>query len=72
MNEESCNEFRKVVALFGDTDSFTSPFSIHTLVKLGEVFNKKPGDYYDISLVLHLMRYRGTISFGFCKNKPFL
>ncbi|XP_049781963.1 cysteine protease ATG4C isoform X1 [Schistocerca cancellata] len=47
---------RKIIKWFGDTPSQMSPLSIHTLVSLGEVSGKKPGDWYGPGSVAHLLK----------------
>lgn len=51
------NMHRKIIRWFGDSSSKSSPFSIHTLVTLGQEAGKKPGDWYGPSSVSHLLRY---------------
>lgn len=50
------NMHRKIIRWFGDNSSKNSPFSIHTLVTLGQDTGKKPGDWYGPSSVSHLMK----------------
>uniref|UniRef100_A0A6B2EHG3 Cysteine protease n=1 Tax=Phlebotomus kandelakii TaxID=1109342 RepID=A0A6B2EHG3_9DIPT len=50
------NLHRKIVKWFGDISSRNSPFSIHTLVTLGQESGKKPGDWYAPGAVAHLLR----------------
>lgn len=56
------NMHRKIIRWFGDSSSKNSPFSIHTLVNLGEETGKKAGDWYGPSSVSHLLRF----VFGLC------
>lgn len=48
---------KKIIKWFGDSSSKSSPFSIHTLVSLGEKMGKKPGDWYGPASVSYLLRY---------------
>ncbi|XP_037029682.1 cysteine protease ATG4D [Bradysia coprophila] len=50
------NMHRKIIRWFGDSSSKNSPFSIHTLVNLGEESGKRAGDWYGPSSVSHLLR----------------
>lgn len=50
------NMHRKIIRWFGDSSSKNNPFSIHTLVNLGQESGKKPGDWYGPSSVSHLLR----------------
>lgn len=50
------NMHRKIIRWFGDSSSKNSPFSIHTLVNIGEETGKKAGDWYGPSSVSHLLR----------------
>ncbi|XP_061387124.1 cysteine protease ATG4D [Musca vetustissima] len=50
------NMHKKIIKWFGDSSSKSSPFSIHTLVKLGEEMGKKPGDWYGPASVSYLLR----------------
>ncbi|XP_037949291.1 cysteine protease ATG4D [Teleopsis dalmanni] len=47
---------KKIIKWFGDSSSKNSPFSIHTLVRLGEEMGKKPGDWYGPASVSYLLR----------------
>ncbi|XP_025833745.1 cysteine protease ATG4C [Agrilus planipennis] len=47
---------RKIIKWFGDKPSKNSPFSLHTLVQLGENSGKKPGDWYGPGCVAFLLR----------------
>ncbi|XP_073818424.1 autophagy-related 4b [Musca autumnalis] len=50
------NMHKKIIKWFGDSSSKSSPFSIHTLVKLGEEMGKKPGDWYGPASVSYLLK----------------
>ncbi|XP_055678965.1 cysteine protease ATG4C [Lutzomyia longipalpis] len=50
------NLHRKIIKWFGDVSSRNSPFSIHSLVTLGQESGKKPGDWYAPGAVAHLLR----------------
>lgn len=48
---------KKIIRWFGDSSSRISPFSIHSMVHLGEDLGKKPGDWYGPVSVSHIIRY---------------
>ncbi|XP_059610552.1 cysteine protease ATG4C [Phlebotomus argentipes] len=50
------NLHRKIIRWFGDISSRNSPFSIHTLVTLGQEAGKKPGDWYAPGATVQLLR----------------
>ncbi|KAM7364614.1 autophagy-related 4b isoform 1-T1 [Cochliomyia hominivorax] len=50
------NMHKKIIKWFGDSSSKSSPFSIHTLVSLGEKMGKKPGDWYGPASVSYLLK----------------
>uniref|UniRef100_A0A1A9ZZ01 Cysteine protease n=1 Tax=Glossina pallidipes TaxID=7398 RepID=A0A1A9ZZ01_GLOPL len=50
------NMHKKIIKWFGDVSSKSSPFSIHTLVHLGEEMGKRPGDWYGPASVSYLLR----------------
>ncbi|XP_063219689.1 cysteine protease atg4da isoform X2 [Bacillus rossius redtenbacheri] len=47
---------RRIIKWFGDNPSVNSPFSIHTLVTLGESSGKHAGDWYGPGSVAQLIR----------------
>ncbi|ALC47492.1 CG6194 [Drosophila busckii] len=51
------NMHKKIIKWFGDSSSKSSPFSIHTMVRLGEQLGKKPGDWYGPASVSYLLKH---------------